>query len=424
MGNVASAAQDAAETLAEPYDADVFAAGAAKYATLALEAALVSTGAVEDDLRYITNGFSSDSLAMLPIWPIGMPDKVRALWGSLRRELLEQDRNWDVWTRWYDAVLDGKPTPCGQELDIYRVTLDSEDDWKKGPAQVNALIRKKEEEIAGRTQRVVPFPDHLTTPEELAELASPQPHESEDGKLGVAPNVTFDIPTADVDLTTLPLRQQRIIDVILSDLPLQSPRHLRPSLQHYGDELKARGTQPILGILKDMAEIVIAACAANDDDWIAAGLRTSFELFTRNHDLLMKHFPLDDRREQRYAEIEVTEDSVSGRKLVEPFREAVESLKAADVTTPNAQLVLERMVEIAEITAYVPSGALHLYDLGAVVPDGAHRWSRVSTKKRLILQARGFFEGALPILVRAGLTIDALDKIRKLLDLLRLFFPG
>ncbi len=70
---------------------------------------------------------------------------------DLRDQLFLAAENWDVWIRWYEAILEGRPTPGGAELDIYRVTLESEADWKKGSAHVNALIMKKEEEIAGRS---------------------------------------------------------------------------------------------------------------------------------------------------------------------------------------------------------------------------------------------------------------------------------
>ena len=75
---------------------------------------------------------------------------LRRLLRHLRRRLETEGQDWDVWTRWYAAVLDGNTTPGGEDLAIYRVTLDSEEDWRQGPAHANALIRKREEEIVGR----------------------------------------------------------------------------------------------------------------------------------------------------------------------------------------------------------------------------------------------------------------------------------
>ena len=377
--------------------------------------------ACQVDRSFVDHDRNGDKLLLQPLWLSNDPTVLLRYWSDLQHRLQRQRNDWDVWIRWYDAVLEGKPTPGGEELDIYRVTLDSEEDWAKGPAHVNVLIKAKEEEIAGRAQVVETSSSaSKTSPEELAALASPQPRLSADGKLDVSPNAEFDVPVTDTDLTTLPIRQQRIIDVILSDLPVQSPRHLRPTLQHYGDELKSRSTQPILGILKDMAEIVLVACVANEDEWLAAGLRKSFDLFAQNHGLLMKHFPLDERREERYAETEVHEDAVSGKAFVEPFREAVDLIKSSDVATPSAILVMERMVEIAEITAYAPSRT----DIGSIVPDSDHRWAQVSTKKRFVLQARGFWFAALPILTRIKNAIEWADKLRKLWELWDKFFPN
>jgi hypothetical protein len=77
-----------------------------------------------------------------------MPDWARDLWWRLKDSLLALDEDWDVWTRWYEARLEGRPSPGGEELDIFRVTL-PEDLWKQGPKAVNAAIKAKEEEIAG-----------------------------------------------------------------------------------------------------------------------------------------------------------------------------------------------------------------------------------------------------------------------------------
>ena len=48
-------------------------------------------------------------------------------------------------------MLDGRPTPGGEALDIFRVILNSQADWEKGPAHVNGLIAAKEREIAARS---------------------------------------------------------------------------------------------------------------------------------------------------------------------------------------------------------------------------------------------------------------------------------
>ncbi|WP_373502339.1 hypothetical protein [Aestuariivirga sp.] len=103
------------------------------------------------DRGILQRGAGATDLAGQPLWRNGTPQDLLRKWRDAKNELLRSGKDWGVWTRWYDAVLAGEPTPGGEELDIYRVILDSEVDWKKGPAHVNALIRKKEEEIAGRS---------------------------------------------------------------------------------------------------------------------------------------------------------------------------------------------------------------------------------------------------------------------------------
>lgn len=104
-----------------------------------------------EDVPTILGGHSSKLLIGKALWSTRRPPEwVLHLWPKLKNMFHDGNQGWDVWTRWYDAVLAGHSTPGGEELDIYRVTLDSGDDWKKGPAHVNALIKAKEEEIAGR----------------------------------------------------------------------------------------------------------------------------------------------------------------------------------------------------------------------------------------------------------------------------------
>ena len=102
-----------------------------------------------DDLPTIAGSHSSKLLAGKALWSTPRPPEwVRRLWPELKMTLHEANQDWDAWTRWYDAILEGRPTPGGEELDIYRVTLDSEEDWEKGPAHVNNLIKVREETIA------------------------------------------------------------------------------------------------------------------------------------------------------------------------------------------------------------------------------------------------------------------------------------
>ena len=373
------------------------------------------------DAEWISNSATTQNLAIRPLWPGVAPAWATYHWCLLQERLLAlKDENWNVWTRWYEAVLHGQPAPGGEELDIYRVTLrdpdpalNDPDGWSKGPAHVNALIRKKEEEIAARIGK------SKTSEAELAAFASPEPFINVSGKLDVSPNTVFDVALVDDDLPSLPLRQRRVVDVVLSDLPRQAPGHLNTALKSYRNELTARGTQPIVGILRDMAEIIEAACAANDGEWLAAGMRTSFDIFSKNNEVLLKHFPLDEKRENRFAEIEVRESAAVGADFLKPFREAENLVALRDDVSDDTKLVVSTMRELAEVVAYMPPAKPYLSP-AEVTPDVGALWqyrpSRVSIKKRLILQARGFWGACKPVIEKLAWAVDLVYKLNKIAE--------
>ncbi|HUQ35171.1 MAG TPA: hypothetical protein VM144_02220 [Aestuariivirga sp.] len=106
------------------------------------------SGATIDDAQFIIRGGLAFDLASQPL-RIGRNVKWSSRWWmSLETSILELQEGWDVWARWYDSVIEGKPTPGGEALDVFRVTLNSENDWEQGPAHVNRLIKIKEDEIA------------------------------------------------------------------------------------------------------------------------------------------------------------------------------------------------------------------------------------------------------------------------------------
>ena len=425
-----------------------------------------------DDVAYIDDGGTVLDLVGLSLWLSGTPLLLSQQWGKLKSSLHDLNEDWDVWTRWYDAILEGLPSPGGEELDIYRMRLGGGVDWSKSPAEVNQLIKQKETEIrskpmsdgamfaatysplqvpinvrssrstagTGIGQSTIYWPPPLplteaeealkgnvsktkTTGEELAKYSSPQPTLTSDGKLDVRPNVEFDVLVASQDLPTLPIRQLRLIDVILGDLPQQAPRHLKSSLVHYGEEIKARGINPFLGILKDMAEIIVVASAENDGEWLQPGLRKSFELFSANHIVFIEHFPLDIEREKRFGEIAVNEDSAIGEAFVNPFREVESAVKASIFVTANTVVVMERMRELAEITAYMPPLHGGYLDPRNVVPQPSDHFAVPSVRKRLILQIVGLLSACKSMLSPVAKLVDLFYKFSKLIELFHRYFP-
>ncbi|MEM8790148.1 MAG: hypothetical protein AAGE80_00920 [Pseudomonadota bacterium] len=95
------------------------------------------------DAAALENGMSVLELSAMPLWPGGkLPDGSAELWGDLKSRLPEGE-NWDVWTDWYEARLRG--APANMELEKARVLIPDED-WKQGPAHVNAIIKRLIEE--------------------------------------------------------------------------------------------------------------------------------------------------------------------------------------------------------------------------------------------------------------------------------------
>jgi hypothetical protein len=148
-----------------------------------------------------------------------------------------------------------------------------------------------------------------------------------------------------------------------------------------------------------MAEIIEATIGAPyaRREWLEDGMCAPFKLFSDNHVLFVKHFPLDPEREELYALTPVDESSETGSKLSGPFEEVAAATVEANngtLTTDDFRKVVEKMAEFAKVisslppTAYSRDGGLPTVDL---IPPA-------STKKRLILSGLGFFERAYDLL--------------------------
>jgi hypothetical protein len=154
--------------------------------------------------------------------------------------------------------------------------------------------------------------------------------------------------------------ENALIRTILADLPRNAPKHLRSALTRYDDELVARGVLPIVGLLKDMAAIIDAGASAPDveEDWLAEGMRAAFERFRDNHDLFVRHFPLDPKREGLYARTPIEEDDkVIGSalsKLFEDVAQAAHEANKAGITTDDFLKVVDKMAEFAKVISILP----------------------------------------------------------------------
>jgi hypothetical protein len=163
--------------------------------------------------------------------------------------------------------------------------------------------------------------------------------------------------------------------------------------------LKARGARPILGLLKDDADIIAAAVNASraEDEWLEPGMRKAFDRFAENHALFVVHFPLDTEREAVYARTLIDEGEATGKKLVEPFEhvaKAVQEAHKVGTATDDFLMAVDKMTELARVLSTQPPPPS---DLKRGAPDEikvlpGDRIQPVSVKKRTILGAIGFFE--------------------------------
>lgn len=345
-------------------------------------------------------------LARDPLWPGLPPPRIGGMWQGLVQQLSTQAAHWSVWIDWYDDVVSG--AAHDEAEDAAFTDIPDELPWDDGAEAVNTEIARRLRMLreSGAFEPAVPVSrlDSETkktrTIARLAEVTSPQPSITDTGQLDAGPNQPFDVPTVADDLSTLPIRQRNIIKGILRDLPANAPRHLKDFLRSYDDELKARGAQPILGLLKDGADIIAAAVGAPRaaDEWLEPGIRKAFDRFGENHILFVEHFPLDAEREAVYARTLLDEGGATGKKLVEPFEGVARAVREAHkvgAATDDFLMAVDKMTELARVLSTQPPPPPS--DLKRSAPDeikvsSEDRIQPVSVKKRAILGSLGFFE--------------------------------
>ena len=78
-------------------------------------------------------------LAIQPLWPTGTPPWVTLHWERLKSALATENKDWWVWTGWYEARLIGGS--IDHNLEVARVRI-PEEVWRAGPRRVNAEIAR------------------------------------------------------------------------------------------------------------------------------------------------------------------------------------------------------------------------------------------------------------------------------------------
>ena len=77
-------------------------------------------------------------LARRKLWLGGTPVWVSRRWANFRDRLPEEE-GWQVWIGWYESRLAGRTLDAALEADLVKIPSD---EWKQGPAHVNAIIAK------------------------------------------------------------------------------------------------------------------------------------------------------------------------------------------------------------------------------------------------------------------------------------------
>ena len=400
------------------------------------EAASFVSAAIEDGNLIDSGRLSSEQLAGSQLWFGESPFIAITNWDALSDRLISQAPHWSIWIDWYRDALLG----LEHESEHYHAAFTDLPDilpWAGGAEAVNTEITRRLEAIGEHTwlatATVFSEPSiesrKRATIARLAEVASPQPSLTDEDLLDAGPNQPFDIPTIDEDLSTLPLRQRSLIKGILGDLPANAPRHLKSFLRSYDEELKSRGTQPILGLLKDDADIIAAAVAAQraDDEWLEPGMRKAFDRFAENHTLFVEHFPLDAEREEVYAQTSVDESKATGRNLEEPLEaitKATEQAHKAGEVTDDFRAVVNSMNELGRVVATLPPETR----APEIKVSPEDRIVSVTVKKRTILGALGFFKRAVDLLDERKISLTASglqisEALRQVVQALLRFLP-
>jgi hypothetical protein len=94
------------------------------------------------DAARVDLGRSGAEIAGLPLWRDSAPDWATEEWRSLKSILLAADKDWEVWTDWYEARLAGDAEkPPNEALEIARASI-PDNIWKQRPAVVNFEIKQ------------------------------------------------------------------------------------------------------------------------------------------------------------------------------------------------------------------------------------------------------------------------------------------
>jgi len=111
-----------------------------------------------NDAGLIETGQSGGTLMRRPLWANLIDREVSELWSQMQRILLGLDKNWEVWTQWYDDRLfgndDRRGRPLFVDLERDRIQTSADEHWENGPDLVNAKLAELERRYRGPSTNV------------------------------------------------------------------------------------------------------------------------------------------------------------------------------------------------------------------------------------------------------------------------------
>ena len=97
-----------------------------------------AAAAIQRDAAAKASGKLVPDILARKLWPGARPRWIAELWKELKQDLLAAQEDWDVWTDWYEARLQGNA--YYEESETARLGI-VEENWEQGPQIVNREIK-------------------------------------------------------------------------------------------------------------------------------------------------------------------------------------------------------------------------------------------------------------------------------------------
>jgi hypothetical protein len=365
---------------------------ATAWAAVTTDAAALEKGLPTSMTGHLWRSWSGGDGTPAAIHSVDPPDWATRDWAALKQHLGTAD-NWQVWTEWYEAILDGKPAwslshDIGNEIMFTALTW-PEEEWEKGPAYVNrriaSLIEAARAKAAVYDGRVGELQASVFDIQSILSMQSPDVVQRPDGVIDLSVNPTYDIPTPIRDFHELPAQQISLIDALVEGLPGNAPKLLRASLLGYRKHLEIRPKNPFLGTLNQHEEIVRAEFKSTDaKEWCSTAQNTAYRSFKKTHALIRKNFPLEPKREAVIAAVPVDESKLDSPTIRKAFSAMVDAARNAEQIGVITSEVMGQIKDDAELSKTLTGLVIAPGDRPA--PPG------VSPAKRFILNKFGFYK--------------------------------